>query len=56
VVAFCEKKQAKQHFAYLNVRRTVVRFFHLVKLANVDHMFAWDYKQNLHFDPSIPYV
>ncbi len=36
VVAFCERKQSEQHAAYPNVRRDFIRYFHLVKVEDVD--------------------
>jgi hypothetical protein len=37
VVAFCERKQNEQHVTYLNVRKDVVQYFHLVRPKDVDH-------------------
>jgi hypothetical protein len=45
VVAFCERKQSEQHVAYPNVRRDVIRYFHLVKLEDVDRKTSWDCKK-----------
>lgn len=45
VVAFCKKKQTEEHAAYPNVRREVIRFFHLVKTEEVDRRSSWDCKR-----------
>lgn len=45
VVAFCLQKQGEEHAAYSNVRRDVTRFFHLVKVEDVDCESTWDCKQ-----------
>jgi len=36
VVAFCQRRQQEEHVVYPNVRAKVHRYFHLVKLENVD--------------------
>ncbi len=36
VMAFCEQKQNEQHVAYPNIRRDVIRYFHLMKIEDVD--------------------
>jgi hypothetical protein len=38
VVAFCQWKQNQDHATHLNARKTVSRFFHLVKLEDVDRI------------------
>jgi hypothetical protein len=36
VVAFCQRRQQEEHVVYPSVRAKVHRYFHLVKLENVD--------------------
>jgi hypothetical protein len=45
VVAFCERKQNEYHVDCPNVRRDVVRYFHLVRPKDVDHGTSWDCKK-----------
>jgi len=37
VVAFYQWKQNQDHVTHLNVRRTISKFFHLVKPKDVDY-------------------
>ncbi len=44
VVSFCDSEQMEEHVAYLNAKKHVSRFFHLVKPKDVDKNAIWDYK------------
>jgi hypothetical protein len=37
VVAFCQRRQQKEHVAYPNIKAKIHRYFHLVKPEDVDH-------------------
>ncbi len=47
VVAFYEQKQSEQHVAYPNVKKDVIRYFHLMKLEDVDRTTSWDCKKKM---------
>jgi hypothetical protein len=42
VVAFYQWKQNQDHVTHLNARRTISKFFHLVKPKDVDCTVVWD--------------
>jgi hypothetical protein len=44
VIAFCSKEKSQEHAMYPNAKWKVIRFFHLVKLDDVDRRSTWDYK------------
>ncbi len=55
VVSFYESKQMEEHVAYLNARRQVSWFFHLVKSEDVNRSVTWNCK-NIVRTRSLPYV
>lgn len=57
-VVFCEQIQNEQHVAYPNVRRDLIRYFHLMKIEDVDRRTSWDYKiiESCHFMHLVVFV
>lgn len=49
VVVFCQQKQNQDHVTQPNARRTISRFFHLVKPKDVDRITVWDCKNRQGF-------
>ncbi len=43
VVSFCLRRQ-QEHIAYPNARRPISRFFHLIRLEDVDRSVFWHCK------------